>query len=116
MVELVFMYCAIEQLFSAWVEDKMVKTRSELKSGDILNPMGREGCQKYLRFQTDEIFKIIKSLIHKHVILRDMLTYDDNGKSIKFMIHAKSIIDKQNLSMLVSLVPVLSILFFNGLS
>lgn len=95
MVELVFIYCAIEQLFSAWVEDKMVKTRSELKSSDILIPMGREGCQKYLRFQTDEIFKIIKSLIHKHVILRDMLTYDDNGKSIKFMIHAKSIIDKQ---------------------
>lgn len=48
MVELVFMYCAIEQRFSAWVEDKMVKTRSELKSSDILIPMGREGCQKYL--------------------------------------------------------------------
>lgn len=94
MVELVFVYSATEQVF-AWVEDKMVKTRSELKSGDILIPLGREDCQKYLRFQTDEIFKIIKSLIHKHVILRDMFTYDDNGKSIKFMTHAKSIIDKQ---------------------
>lgn len=94
MVELVFIFSATEHLF-AWVEDKMVKTRSALKSGDILIPLGREGCQKYLRFQTDEIFKNVKSLIHKHVDLRDVFSYDDNGPSIKFMIHTKSIIDRQ---------------------